>query len=75
MKLENPIDLRALKKERIKQGITLYELADQVHLSFEAVKGWESGRRLPTVTNLIRWCNSLGLTLQIHHCTKDGGES
>ena len=50
------------RKER---GITQKELADLLHISYQAVSKWESGKSLPTVEMLYEISNLLHVTVDI----------
>lgn len=48
---------------RKEKGITQRELADLLHISYQAVSKWESGKSLPTVEMLYDICNLLNVTV------------
>ena len=47
---------------RKEKGITQRELADLLHISYQAVSKWESGKSLPTVEMLYEISNLLHVT-------------
>ena len=48
---------------RKEKGITQRELADSLHISYQAVSKWESGKSLPTVEMLYEISNLLNVTV------------
>ncbi len=48
---------------RKEKGITQRELADLLHISYQAVSKWESGKSLPTVDALYEISNLLNVTV------------
>lgn len=50
---------------RRERGITQKELADFLHISYQAVSKWESGKSLPTVEMLYEISNLLHVTVDI----------
>lgn len=48
---------------RKEKGITQRELADTLHISYQAVSKWESGKSLPTVEMLYEISNLLNVTV------------
>ena len=48
---------------RKEKGITQKELADLLHISYQAVSKWESGKNLPTVEMLYEISNLLDVTV------------
>lgn len=75
-----------LRFYRNKIGITQTELAEKLHISFQAISSWECGNTLPDVDNLCDLSSILGVSLdmllkdQVHAGEKifigiDGGGS
>lgn len=54
---------RLLKEERLRQGMTMTDLADAVGLSQQMVSYVERGMRGPTLVTLIRMADGLGIDL------------
>lgn len=50
---------------RKEKGITQKELADFLHISYQAVSKWESGKSLPTVEMLYEISNLLHVTFDM----------
>ena len=48
---------------RKEKGITQRELADFLHISYQAVSKWEAGKSLPTVDMLYEISNLLNVTV------------
>ncbi len=48
---------------RREKGITQRGLADELHISYQAVSKWESGKSLPTVEMLYEISNLLNVTM------------
>lgn len=48
---------------RREKGITQRGLADELHISYQAVSKWESGKSLPTVETLYEISNLLNVTM------------
>lgn len=44
-------------------GITQSELADKIHVSFQAISGWECGNTLPDIENLYGLSVALGISI------------
>ena len=50
---------------RASVGYPLYRLADVLGIAIATVRSWESGRRIPTLINLIKFGRELELRLEI----------
>ncbi len=50
---------------RKEKGITQKELADLLHISYQAVSKWELGKSLPTVEILYEISNLLNVTVDV----------
>lgn len=54
---------------------TPYELSNQTGISANAVYDWIKSGAMPTVQNIIRICDSMGITLERFFCGDDGAYS
>ena len=52
-------NLQSLRKEA---GLSQEELAEQLHLSRQAISKWESGQSLPDIGTCIKLCEILNIT-------------
>ena len=52
---------QVIKSEREKKGITQAELAEKVHVTVQAVSGWENGKAMPDIFNLGSIADALGI--------------
>ncbi|MBR2672871.1 MAG: helix-turn-helix domain-containing protein [Oscillospiraceae bacterium] len=50
-----------IRTEREKKGMTQAALADKVHVTVQAVSGWENGKSIPDIYNLDCIANALGI--------------
>jgi transcriptional regulator with XRE-family HTH domain len=50
-----------IRRERHRASLTQAQLAEAAGLCQEAVSHWETGRRVPTVTNLDRLAAGIGI--------------
>jgi len=50
-----------IKQERLKRGMTQYELGEMLGVSKVSVCGYETGTRTPTVDTFLKLINILGL--------------
>ena len=49
--------------ERNKMNLSVYELADYCGVSYNSIKGWESGKTAPQADKLEKWLEFFGYTL------------
>lgn len=59
--------ISTLSGARRLKGIDQKELAKQLGVTPITLSKWEKGRTSPTLTQLIRWCESLGCTIKIEN--------
>ena len=52
-----------IRFQRTKLGLTQAELAEKVHVSFQAVSGWECGNALPDLENLCLLAEFFGVSV------------
>ena len=52
-----------IKECRKELGITQYELADKLNVSFKTISKWECGKGLPDVSLLLPLCNELKISV------------
>ena len=52
-----------IKELRKRKGLTQKELAEELHVSFQAVSGWERGVAPPDLDNLLRIADLFGILL------------
>lgn len=52
-----------IKECRKELGITQYELADKLNISFKTISKWECGKGLPDVSLLLPLCNELKINV------------
>ena len=52
-----------IKECRKELGITQYELADKLNVSFKTISKWECGKGLPDVSLLLPLCNELKINV------------
>lgn len=50
-----------LMKERLKQGLSLQDVADRLGVTKSAVYYWETGKRTIYADNMLNYCNVLGV--------------
>lgn len=50
-----------LMKERLKQGLSLQDIADRLGMSRSTIYYWEVGKRTIFADNMINYCNVLGV--------------
>ena len=50
-----------LMNERLKQGLTLQDIADRLGMSRSTIYYWEVGKRTIFADNMINYCNVLGV--------------
>ena len=50
------IGLPGLYSLRIMRGLSRYDIADALGLSYHTIYGWESGKNSPTLRNLVKLC-------------------
>lgn len=49
--------------ERNKLGLSVYELADYIGVSYNSIKAWESGKTSPKSCDLEKWLEFFGYNL------------
>ena len=52
-----------IKECRKELGVTQYELADKLNVSFKTISKWECGKGLPDVSLLLPLCNELKISV------------
>lgn len=57
--------IRELRAERIRQRLTLVELAKRAGYNKERFCDWETGKAKPRMRTLSDWCDALGLELTV----------
>ncbi|MGV9569008.1 helix-turn-helix transcriptional regulator [Streptomyces nigra] len=57
------INTSRLKSARLNMGLTQAQLSKRLNVTRETVYRWETGKEIPTLNNLSRWANELGVTL------------
>lgn len=57
--------IKLIKEERVRQGLSLRELARKAGVSDSAIHNWEKGRNKLTVENADKILKALGLTISI----------
>lgn len=50
-----------LMNERLKQGLSLQDIADRLGMSRSTIYYWEVGKRTIFADNMINYCNVLGV--------------
>jgi transcriptional regulator with XRE-family HTH domain len=51
-----------LMNQRIRQGLSLQDIADRLQVSKSAVYYWEVGKRTIYAENMINYCNALNVS-------------
>jgi len=51
-----------LMSQRIRQGLSLQDIADRLQVSKSAVYYWEVGKRTIYAENMINYCNALNVS-------------
>ena len=52
-----------IKSQRIKNGLSQYQLADKIPISRQAVSKWERGQSIPDSSTLLRLSDIFGVTI------------
>lgn len=55
----------AIRMARERRGLTVYELADALHVAHSTVYGWESGAKTPSLLMLGPLCDALGVSPEL----------
>ena len=50
--------------QRNKLGLSVYELADYIGVSYNSIKAWESGKTSPKSCDLEKWLEFFGYNLK-----------
>lgn len=53
-----------MKNIRLKNKLTIEELAKEINWSRSSIGGYEIGKRVPTITYIIDFCNYFGLKIE-----------
>ena len=62
MRAADPI-IRQLRVLRTERGITLMRVGALIHMAYQTVNAWESGRHEPPISTVRRWARALGYDL------------
>ena len=54
-----------IRAARERRGMTVYELADALHVAHSTVYGWESGAKTPSLLALGPLCEALGVSPEL----------
>ncbi|MFM9695807.1 helix-turn-helix transcriptional regulator [Streptomyces europaeiscabiei] len=57
------INTHKLKSARLNMGLTQAQLANKLDVTRETIYRWETGKEVPTLTNLSRWAKTLDVSL------------
>ena len=54
-----------IKEYRIKAGLTQKDLADQLHVTYQAVSRWENDDAEPSIDTLKEMCGILNCSIEV----------
>ncbi|MFF3405734.1 helix-turn-helix transcriptional regulator [Streptomyces sp. NPDC002742] len=57
------INTHRLKSARLDMGLTQAQLAKKLDVTRETIYRWETGKEVPTLSNLSRWAKALDIIL------------
>jgi len=63
--------IEQIDAERIRQGKSVPQMAEELGLSFSAYYHWLEGRSSPRLSQLLKVMDGLGLTLVVHGGKRD----
>ena len=63
-----------IRRYRKAQGLTQAELAERLHVSFQAVSGWETGTTVPDILNLMHLTEVLNVSADALLAPRDTGK-